>query len=633
MPDEPDQPGRGRRAVTRTGWVLVVAAALALAATLTPLLAWSQAGDEPSLWARSLPAAIAVLVLGPAASLVVAVAWVRAPAGRGGAVLLAVAAVVAGWVAWVQLSGVADRQLGPGGPVAVLAAAALIVGWVLVGTGWPAAAVTGGGVVPWLVAVCVLGLLVAAAVPAVGWYRTGRLVDHTTASPLPETPAADPADLARERWRVPAPGGQLVGTTGRYVVVRSATAGSEPVGTGVRVVDGETGDEHWRYRRTDLAAEVATLSGDGAVVVVLFTAYDQRRLLALETATGQLRWQRDLPADVLGADSFGIDALVAGGVVALTTQCGISARHQIRGELLDYQCQEEHGEVWAVDAQTGETRWQWAPEPIPRDGEADGPAEAPCWGVAAAPAGDTLVVQVECPTEYFDGGFDPWFGPALQQFVGLAADDGTERWRREPPELADHRLGPRGYPPEEEEPVLRPLGDAVLAPLGGGYQAPDGSIIELPPRWVALAGADGAELSTMEVDELLAATDELAIYVEGQAPVEAVAVDPTTGEPRWRSRLPSNGSSHEQRLAATSSQTGYLLWFRGERVGDQLRPSGEVAMVTVDLAGGAVTEAGSHELANLVCPRDPCVGLAGGGLVLVTVPPEAPDQAALISLG
>lgn len=604
--------------------MLLAAGTLAQAAA--PFLTWSQAGSlagQETLWARSAPAAVAVLLCGPVASVAMA-GYLRARPEWGGAGLAVIAAGVATLVSWVQLAGLPGGVIGPAGPVAVLAGFALMLAWALLAGSGEQRPALRGAAPGWAAGAVVLALLVAAAVPAVDWYRSGRFLQHATAAGLPETGPVVPADLTREQWQIPAPDAQLVGTTGRYAVLgvypRADPEARQPTGAGARVVDAVTGQEHWHYLRTDMRAlRRAALSGDGELVLLLFRSRGGYTLVALATATGEERWQQVFPEDLRVLDSHTVEFLPAQGVLVLTTTCGPVDRYRARTDWVR-RCAAEDGELLALDPGTGAQRWRWEP------GERDG---VPCFGMAAAVAGGSVVVHQECPTEV-DPADHAFAGPAQVELVGVSAADGTERWRALLPEPFDGLFAP----PTHERPTdlgwMRGYGDSgVLVHLGGPFEGTDGTVTEAPPQWLLVDADDGSVRSRFATaDEVMWAGDDQVILREGS---EMVAVDPFTGTEQWRSSLPRS-PGQRARLGtnlAVAGQTGYLLWFSGDYHFDNRLPvRAEAEVLAIQWETGDVTVVASYgELARLECRYDYCVDLAGGSLVLVGAgSPDAPGE-------
>ncbi len=301
--------------------------------------------------------------------------------------------------------------------------------------------------------------LVSPPEPTVEWTTTAdgdatlQVVGDTAFVAGRSLHALDPGD-GSERWRV---GGE-------------SRVRPEAVGDGAVFVDRDgdlqahaaaTGE----YRWTLDGARSATYH-DGAVFAVA-----DDRLHALDAARGSERWTVDLDLTSLGSPA------VADGTVYVG----------------------DRGRFHAVDAATGEVRWTVA-------GENDGFVRPGLVRLEPA-AGPSPTV----------GGVVPVWFTETGALLGVAAADGTERWRVE-------RV------PETNSPPVARHGDSLVVASDGSLTAYDAATGA--ERWRVETGG-GAGRPRVAGD---------AVYVSDADTVHSV--DAATGARRWRSRLDSERPVH-----------------------------------------------------------------------------------------
>lgn len=228
------------------------------------------------------------------------------------------------------------------------------------------------------------------AMPALGgdWPQWGGPLRGGTA-PAEGVFSAGPFEL-RELWRRPVGEGiaALVVAGGR-VVSTSAEEGA----VAVFALDAATGKELWRFPLGALGpgqewGPASTPVNDGAAVFVLSPAC---RLVALDAASGKLRWQHDLPAEFAPKP--------------MATGCWTSPLLS-EGRLVVQVNGEPDKRVVAFDRASGEVVWATAATPR---------AVRTSPGLAAIGGVDQILIHANQNTR--------------GEVTGLAASDGTTLWR------------------------------------------------------------------------------------------------------------------------------------------------------------------------------------------------------------
>ncbi|MEU7744152.1 PQQ-binding-like beta-propeller repeat protein [Nonomuraea sp. NPDC049158] len=399
-----------RAMIRLTGAGLVALGGIGVVAAL--FVPWSWAGlpkDPPSTttW-------VVILALGPVTSAGVALWSMRRPtAGQsptagtsvGAPLTAAGAALLAGGIATVALLDITpDEGIRAGGPVAVLACAAAAAGWLLllpVRRTPPLLPVrrTPPRMAPISIAAAsaVLLLVGLGAGPAIGWYTEGRFVRHTTSAALPAVPGGPPSQLGRYRWQAPAEPFRLIVepvAAGRQVIV--------PEGRGVRALDAVTGRPLWSYERDDVTREDdlagLVVTTDGLMTVLSYHFFTGAMVVALDTATGQERWRRELRMSPVA----GLPRLVAGGDVLLLDNTALG------------------GELVALHPRDGRPLWRWDTAKL----------ENGCREVATAVAvaGPVAALLAGCRGR-----------PEADMVIALSTADGRQRWTWRPPAGAGAR--------------------------------------------------------------------------------------------------------------------------------------------------------------------------------------------------
>jgi outer membrane protein assembly factor BamB len=501
------------RATRLAGAVLAVAGALTLLAAL--VVPWRAVGGG-----RPDPATtVALVLLGPLLTGLRLALWSR-PTGRPVLLVNALAGLLAAGLAAVSAARVDPADgIGPGGPLAMLGGAALALGWLLVALA--GAGPLRPGPAPVAAALALLLGALAAGVPAVRWYTADRGVDRATAAPLPDVDIAPPLSLDRERWRAETPSTGWFTVAGRYVVV------GQP--DGVRVLDALTGAGRWHYRRDGAVAAELAVSADRRTTLVLFRRDAGRLGVALDTATGQVRWRRAYPG-------LGPARLLASGDVLLAVPAGGAPT------------------ITALDVGTGALRWTWR--------AADQPG---CAVSAVAAGGGTVAVAQRCGER-----------DAVQ---GLSTVDGKARWTWRP------EYGP-GLT-HGDELTLRATGAGFLVGYGQFPRlAGDGTpaLLRAPRAGIVLSAATGAATARHESSgTFTAVVGGTALYLGSRA----TAVDLATGRARWSRPAPELDGWTPVTAVGTGDR-GYLLLRGPAPEGVGATAGGPTRLLVLDLRTGEV---------------------------------------------
>ncbi len=455
-----------------------------------------------------------------------------APAARRVAALgaLAVAAF-----AVLQLVTIRPVQgYGAGGPLTVLGALALAAGWLAGGPPLRPADRAGIARVPGWIVLAGTALLVGnAAWAGQLWFTQERFVDADPAAAVAPSPLRGPESLAQRRWQRTVSADQLVGLVGGALVIRDSH--------GVRGLDPASGRERWHYLRSDLRPVNAAGTADGRSVLLFYAQGRGVLAVSLDAGTGRQHWARQLNAPAADPWSAGTLAALPDGVAAVELDAGHPAR--------------------LVDAGS-----PGAGRRAPRlpDG---------CTVTGLAGAGDVLAVGLRC------AGSDA--------VVGVAARDGAQRWRWQPPY-------PAGYTATEPL-ALTGAGTGVLVEYGERPQATgDGPVVADVPRSGSLldpaTGTAGPEFRVPGT--LLVAGASTAVYLDGAA----VGVDLASGKVHWSTSLRPMAGFHPVAGRVTGG-TAYLAWRAAPDDGRVNGDGGPLGVVALNLGTGQLT-------ASTVLPAD-----------------------------
>lgn len=532
---------------TEPAWVVVqvalVVAVLALVAAWLPVRVVRSERVQARCRALSLlPAAVVAVVA-------VALPWQAEPAAReAGPLVTAVAAVLAlvGAVGWLlglrQLRvlfpfGLADARSRGFGNVASVRRAQ----WV----GGPAGAVGGAA------------LVAGALLVTPGWVTT---VDTETAEPLALT--GDPATVSGDpAWTVELAAGdegsssQVWATPGGLLIEET---------TGVRAVDPRTGEPHWHWRDDAYQRVGGVLTDNGETFVLALTYQGEStgrdRVVALDTGTGELRWDR-FDEDLVAAMGTVVVAPEQGDWFVVPEQEAPGAGQQTPSVTLR-----------AVDSDGGQTRWRASEE------------EGCTFTSASADAAGTVVTTQQCGAPGGAGGGAQQEPPAAASclLTGVDPASGDTQWiwpAQEGP--AGDEAGEEGdeqadAPPAECQAAATP--ELVLV----NYQQ------EGVPAAVALDPASGEPVWTAPDDDVAGLRNPVMVgdalagtaWVdegEGAGHGELVIRDPADGQVRERVVLPDG-----QPIEATATGDGLVA------ISVYRQESGEIVLVEADVPAAEV---------------------------------------------
>ncbi|MGH3682013.1 MAG: hypothetical protein ACRDT2_17395, partial [Natronosporangium sp.] len=564
---------------TDTG-ALVLQVAIAVT-VLTLVVGWLPARAGQTARADRLRPRTRTAALLPAVVVVVggvAMVWQTPDGGReAGPVVAAVAAVlaIAGAVGWLlglpRLRvlfpfGLQDARVGGFGNLAAVRRAMLI--------GGPAGAI--GGIV------VVAGTLLI--VPGLVTTEDIRTAGGLALDGPPPAAGSGPA------WELSVAAGAsatIQATTGGLVVEEQQ---------GVRVVDPRDGTArwHWRDEAYQRVASVVTDHGDTLVLAMQYEgdAAGRDRVVALDTATGQVRWDRF--DDQLAADMGLVAVAPADGDWFVVPEQGPAASPEQPAAPLGLR---------AIGSD-GEGRW--------RSGESEG-----CSLTSVnADAGAAVVVGQECAGDGTETG-----GAAGCRVTGLDPATGNESWS-----------WPAGAPAGAED-SDEPVASCQTTPRPGlvfvTYQVGSESAA------AALDPATGVEVWTLAGDVVTGLTNPVVVgdAVLGVQPSEdgsgsvLVIRDAADGAVREELALPTG-----QPIEIVPGRDGFaaISHYRPE--------SAEVVLLEVDIAAAAVTA----ETVVATGPPDAAfqrvsVAVGPGTLaidaLLATGPEPAPDDYTLLIRG
>jgi hypothetical protein len=320
---------------------------------------------------------------------------------------------------------------------------------------------------------------------------------------------------------------------------------------GVRALDPATGRERWHYLRSDLSTVNATVSADGATVVLFYAQGRGLLAVALAGATGEHRWTEQL-------NSAPAHPWSAGTLVAVGSEVGAGAAGDGHGVRL----------LGVGSADTG-------PE-FPAF-----PAGQGCAVSAVAAAGDTLAVASRCA--------------GAEAVAALSTRTGRQLWTWQPP-----------YPDgvTVADPVsLTGTGTGLLVEYGERSRDTGDGVpvaVAVPRTALLLDAATGQAGPGYRVTgALLLAQGSTAVYLDGSA----LGVDLGTGTTRWSTPLTVVAGYHP--VAATvAGGTGYLV-FRGPNNDGRMNgDGGPLGVLAVNLDSGQLA-------ANAVLAADPASCRAG----------------------
>lgn len=366
---------------------------------------------------------------------------------------------------------------------------------------------------------------------------------------------------------------------------------------GVRLIDPRDNSErwHWRDEAYFRAGTILTSAGATAVLALRYDGdgSDRDRVVALDTATGEVRWDRTdpelveaittLPEGAADADWFAVPDRVE------TTQADPADPNAAPGG-------SSSSGIRVIGADDGETRWRQAG------------ASGCTLSRVDADAPDTLVATEECTPEES--------ATSRCQVSGWDAATGSQRWtwaaedRIDPATevptscqatvlgdiaLLTYQVSPAEPPEDPADQPEPPRTPAVALDLRTGEEA---WVIEPEDDSYASGGVDGVSTPELVGDTIVGPE-----YPSGQAGVGAPALvlrSVTDGSKIGEVELPE-GQPIE--FGATSDDTLAMSYYQ------QAEPP-KVLLVEVDLAAGEVTGE------TLVFESNPSLQIASAGLAV-----------------
>ncbi|MGW6330849.1 outer membrane protein assembly factor BamB family protein [Nocardia rhamnosiphila] len=322
-------------------------------------------------------------------------------------------------------------------------------------------------------------------------------------------------------------------------------------------LDASTGATRWSFRAdTPLGGNLPTYGLRNGPAVVDGTVYfgdNSARMWALDAQTGAQRWVRRL-------DNHRY-AIITGSPLVFDGHVYVGVSSQELGTATSdlYPCCTFRGSVVALDAATGDVRWQHytipPPEPTPGGSPPFAPSGAPVWS--------SPTIHPESRTLYYTAG-NPYTGrPEGAEAIGaLDIDTGTARWvRRMTPGEAPWN-GRCTYPPPGgncpepghdfdfgSQPNILEIGDRLVVGAGqksGVYHLLDavtGEIVwqtrlNTPVPVLPIPGSE-----SLQGIQWGASYDGHRLYVATYqgTPGTLFALHPATGEVIWSTPNPAHG--------------------------------------------------------------------------------------------
>jgi polyvinyl alcohol dehydrogenase (cytochrome) len=342
------------------------------------------------------------------------------------------------------------------------------------------------------------------------WPLLGNDLASSRSAPAEDTVGPDNVDQLAPAWQLE----DVRGVTGTPIVVDGVVYVGDWTGQ-LRALDAATGEEVWHHDLdTYYVGGAAAVDGDQ-----VFVATFEAQIVALDRATGEVRWTKDVddqPAAVVFGSPIAVDGMVIVGLA--------SAEEFTSGAEASF-----HGNVVALDAETGDEIWRYFTSP-------ESATESP--GVSVW---STVTVDTEREHVYVTTGNS--YGPepsdhgdaviALDLTTGeelwLNQFTGGDTWTLAQPTGPDADIGGAAN--------LFQVGDVDalgVADKAGHYHAvarDDGELL-----WetnITPGGLQGGVLAT-------AAADGEAIYVasnKASTTADLVALDDDSGEVLWRTEV------------------------------------------------------------------------------------------------
>lgn len=357
-------------------------------------------------------------------------------------------------------------------------------------------------------------------------------------------------------------------------------------GGGFSKVDAATGALIWQRSIPDYVGIAGSVSRSSPAVVgdtVYIGTQRGARLLAIDTATGDLRWSTTMdehPSAILTQSPMVHDGVIYQGV---------SSDEEIAAINPDYDCCTFRGSMAAVDAATGEIAWQTYMNPGTVDGSPGRYSGTAVWGSTPAIDPETGTLYITTGNNYTvpdavedcqeNGGTPSECSPGnhLNSIVALDAATGEIRWAAGEDAFDTWNGGCIiGPPPNNCPPIAGPDHDFA-----------DG------PHLTTVTGTDG------QPRKLVGAGQKSGIYW---------MIDATTGEIAWSAAAgPGSEVGGIQWGTATDGEQVYLVETNFGRVPHEL-PDGQV----IDYSSIAALDAATGEVAWQI--PEPHAGLAQGAV-------------------
>ncbi|MEY9214365.1 PQQ-binding-like beta-propeller repeat protein [Thermobifida halotolerans] len=268
---------------------------------------------------------------------------------------------------------------------------------------------SGGRRSRWVWPVAGVAAVAVTALGAVVWL--GRDVEHTTAGPLGEELAV-PASVSEVGWTWRPPEDARV-----YRVYRGTAGMVVALDDGVVAVHGRTGEELWRYRRTD-GVVASGVTPDGSSVVVAFrvggSSGSEGRLLVLDAATGEVRHRHEFS--------------LSGGERGSTAE-ELAALPEVRMLTSSVRVVPDGTDLVGYALESNEEVWRFAAPPECGHGPATSAGDG--WGTLFH--SEVVVVPLVCVPGVDDiDEVEPNTDPDTASLVvALDAETGREVWRHE----------------------------------------------------------------------------------------------------------------------------------------------------------------------------------------------------------
>lgn len=247
--------------------------------------------------------------------------------------------------------------------------------------------------------------------------------EHTTLGQRPEAPEV-PASVTSVDWDWQPPE-----DTGITHVSPTQYGVTVAIGDGVVALAGDTGEEHWHYRRPEEPITSAAVTPDGSKVMVSYAGDHtdeeveddspaENEIVLLDSATGNIISQHTTQFD-----SHSVDGLDGNVHRESEHEPGIITDE---ARVIQESDDGEHGDIVAHTLENGEELWRFSPE------TEQGPENAETFLSHGFVAQKTLVLALLF-TDQEEEGVASTDNPRDYTFtlIGLDTEDGSEMWKKE----------------------------------------------------------------------------------------------------------------------------------------------------------------------------------------------------------